>query len=81
MALPLWPARHLLRCAVHPRHSLPPRSEEGLIDLEHSAHVGIRGSLCSTLDLDESEALGFTTVHARDFIRHPTDDLVGVDVV
>ena len=59
-------------------HGTPFRraSEEGLIDLEHSVHVGIRGPLYSRLDLDESEALGFTAVHARDFIRHPLDDLV-----
>ena len=59
-------------------HGTPFRraSEEGLVDLEHSVHVGIRGPLYSRLDLAESEALGFTTVHARDFIRHPIDDLV-----
>jgi agmatinase len=59
-------------------HGTPFRraSEEGLIDLEHSVHVGIRGPLYTRLDLDESERLGFTTVHARDFIRHPIDDVI-----
>lgn len=38
--------------------------------------MGIRGPLYSELDLDESEALGFTTVHARDFVRHPIDDVI-----
>ncbi|WP_141850625.1 agmatinase [Lapillicoccus jejuensis] len=59
-------------------HGTPFRraSEEGLVDLGHSVHVGIRGPLYSKLDLDESEQLGFTAVHARDFVRHPVDDVV-----
>ncbi|WP_026316525.1 agmatinase [Actinokineospora enzanensis] len=59
-------------------HGTPFRraSEEGLIDTAHSVHVGIRGPLYSRLDLDESEQLGFTAVHARDFARSPIDDII-----
>lgn len=41
--------------------------EEGLLLKEHSAHVGIRGSLYSASDLTDDEELGFTIVHAREF--------------
>lgn len=59
-------------------HGTPFRraSEEGLVDLTHSAHVGIRGPLYSRLDLDESEELGFMAVHCRDFARHSLDDII-----
>ena len=59
-------------------HGTPFRraSEEGLIDFTHAMHMGIRGPLYSKLDLDESEALGFSAVHARDFVRSPIDDII-----
>ncbi|MFG1955170.1 agmatinase [Micromonospora sp. NPDC048830] len=59
-------------------HGTPFRraSEEGLVDFDHSMHVGIRGPLYSRLDLDESEKLGFAAVHCRDFARHPLDDII-----
>ncbi|GAA2996340.1 agmatinase [Actinokineospora diospyrosa] len=59
-------------------HGTPFRraGEEGLLDTDHSVHVGIRGPLYSRLDLDESEQLGFTAVHARDFARTPLDDII-----
>ena len=59
-------------------HGAPFRraSEEGLIDPDHSVHVGLRGPLYSRLDLDESEQLGFSAVHCRDFVRSPIDDIV-----
>lgn len=59
-------------------HGTPFRraSEEGLIDFEHSMHVGLRGPLYSRLDLDESEKLGFSAVHSRDFARQPLDDII-----
>lgn len=59
-------------------HGTPFRraSEEGLIDFSHAMHMGIRGPLYSKLDLDESEELGFSAVHARDFVRSPIDDIV-----
>jgi agmatinase len=59
-------------------HGTPFRraAEEGLIDFEHSLHVGLRGPLYSRLDLDESEKLGFAAVHCRDFARQPLDDII-----
>jgi agmatinase len=59
-------------------HGTPFRraAEEGLIDHEHSVHVGLRGPLYARLDLDESEQLGFAAVHCRDFVRSPIDDII-----
>ncbi|MGV9858830.1 agmatinase [Gordonia sp. NPDC003425] len=50
-------------------HGTPFRraSEEGLIDMERSMHVGIRGPLYSTTDLDDDAALGFAVVRADDY--------------
>jgi len=46
-------------------HGTPFRraSEEGLIDLAHSLHIGIRGPLYGGSDLADTERLGFATVH------------------
>ena len=45
-------------------HGTPFRraSEEGLIDLAHSMHVGIRGPLYAATDLPDTERLGFATI-------------------
>jgi agmatinase len=53
-------------------HGTPFRraSEEGLIDLEHSIHIGIRGPLYAAADLPDSERLGFATVHCADVELH-----------
>jgi agmatinase len=52
-------------------HGTPFRraSEEGLIDLQHSTHVGIRGPQYAANDLPDSERLGFSTVHSADIER------------
>src|SRR5450759_4427291 len=52
-------------------HGTPFRraSEEGLIDLEHSMHVGIRGPLYAVNELPDSERLGFATVTCIDVER------------
>jgi agmatinase len=59
-------------------HGTPFRraAEEGLTDPAHSMHVGLRGPLYGRLDLDESERLGFSAVHCRDFVRKPIDDII-----
>ena len=46
-------------------HGTPFRraSEEGLIDLAHSIHIGIRGPLYDRVDLADTEQLGFHTIH------------------
>ena len=58
-------------------HGTPFRraSEEGLIVKDHSAHVGIRGSLYDRDDLVDDERLGFTIVACRDI------DRLGIDGV
>jgi agmatinase len=50
-------------------HGTPFRraSEEGLIDLAHCQHVGIRGPLYSSTDLEDDRALGFAIVRADDY--------------
>jgi agmatinase len=50
-------------------HGTPFRraSEEGLIDLERSMHVGIRGPLYSGRDLEDDAVLGFQVVRSDDF--------------
>ena len=50
--------------------------EEGLLLKEHSAHVGIRGSLYSADDLRDDEELGFTIVHAREFHTTPFLEII-----
>jgi agmatinase len=52
-------------------HGTPFRraSEEGLVDLAHSMHVGIRGPLYDRVDLAESARLGFDTVHCAQIER------------
>ena len=53
---------------VETTHGTPFRraSEEGLIDMTASMHVGIRGPLYSAGDLSDDERLGFQVVSCRD---------------
>ena len=50
-------------------HGTPFRraSEEGLIDLEASMHIGIRGPLYSREDLTDDARLGFAVISAHEF--------------
>lgn len=50
-------------------HGTPFRraSEEGLIDREHSLHIGIRGPLYDARDLADDGVLGFQVIPATDF--------------
>jgi agmatinase len=50
-------------------HGTPFRraAEEGLIDQQHSLHVGIRGPLYDKRDLPETADLGFDTIHCVEF--------------
>ena len=45
-------------------HGTPFRraAEEGILDTEHSIHVGIRGPLYSSSDLDDDAALGYAVI-------------------
>jgi len=59
-------------------HGTPFRraSEEGLLALDSSAHVGIRGPLYARTDLAEDRALGFATVSTMDVARRGVDEAV-----
>ncbi|MCE5287963.1 MAG: agmatinase [Nocardiaceae bacterium] len=50
-------------------HGTPFRraSEEGLIDMERSQHMGIRGPLYSKADLEEDGILGFQVIRSDDY--------------
>jgi agmatinase len=50
--------------------------EEGVLDLDCSAHVGIRGPLYGTTDLQEDRALGFASVSTVDVARHGVDQAI-----
>ena len=50
--------------------------EEGLLDLDCSAHVGTRGPLYDRLDLVEDRQLGFATVTTMDVARRGTDEAI-----
>ena len=53
---------------VETTHGTPFRraSEEGLLDLTSCLHVGIRGPLYSSADLEDDQRLGFQVVSSRD---------------
>lgn len=59
-------------------HGTPFRraAEERLIDFEHSIHVGLRGPLYTSLDLQESQQMGFAAVHCREFVRQPLEGII-----
>jgi agmatinase len=50
--------------------------EEGVLDLDCSAHVGIRGSLYARSDLTDDRQLGFATVTTTDVARRGVDDAI-----
>jgi len=59
-------------------HGTPFRraSEEGLLALDRSAHIGIRGPLYLLSDLSEDRELGFAIVSTVDVARRGTDNAV-----
>lgn len=50
--------------------------EEGLLALDCSAHVGVRGPLYSSADLTEDAGLGFATVSTTEVARRGVDEAV-----
>ncbi len=50
--------------------------EEGLLAVDRSAHVGIRGPLYAPTDLSEDAAMGFEVVSTSDVARHGVDAAV-----
>lgn len=59
-------------------HGTPFRraAEEGILDLEHSMHVGIRGPLYTADDLRDDAALGYAIVSTSDLSREGVDRAV-----
>ena len=59
-------------------HGTPFRraAEEGLLALDRSAHVGIRGPLYAQSDLDEDRSLGFAAITTEEVARRGTDAVV-----
>jgi agmatinase len=59
-------------------HGTPFRraSEEGVIALDHAAHIGIRGPLYSRRDLEDDQKLGFAVVSAEDIARRGVDQAI-----
>ena len=59
-------------------HATPFRraAEEGLLALDHCAHVGIRGPLPSKSDVPADRGLGFAVVSTLDVARHGVDQAV-----
>lgn len=53
-------------------HGTPFRraAEEGLLDLEHSMHVGIRGPQYAASDLEDDAALGYSIMSTAEISRH-----------
>ena len=50
--------------------------EEGLLDLDVSAHVGIRGPLYAAQDLIDDQRLGFAIVSTEDVARRGVDEAI-----
>lgn len=50
--------------------------EEGLLDLDVSAHVGIRGPLYSATDLEDDKRLGYAIVSTDDVARRGVDEAI-----
>jgi agmatinase len=57
-------------------HGTPFRraSEEGLLAIDHCAHVGIRNSVFAPTDFDDDRRLGFATVTSLDVARRGVDE-------
>ncbi|QUW18369.1 agmatinase [Agrococcus sp. Marseille-Q4369] len=50
-------------------------AEEGLLDLEHCQHVGIRGGIYDPIELDDDARAGFAIIRSDDFARHSPEQL------
>ncbi len=59
-------------------HGTPFRraSEEGILELDSSAHVGIRGPLYSRSDLTDDKQLGFAAVTTVDIAKRGVDEAI-----
>ncbi|WP_404311845.1 agmatinase [Agrococcus terreus] len=50
-------------------------AEEGLLDLEHCQHVGIRGGIYDPSELDDDREAGFQIIRSEEFQRRSVDDI------
>ncbi|QTI88203.1 agmatinase [Streptomyces sp. AgN23] len=50
--------------------------EEGLLDVHHSAHIGIRSTMPSAQDFIDDKELGFATITTLEIARRGIDDVV-----
>lgn len=50
-------------------------AEEGLLDLEHCQHVGIRGGVYDPSELDDDARAGFAIIRSEEFLDRSLDDL------
>jgi agmatinase len=51
-------------------------AEEGLLDLDHCQHVGIRGGVYGPDELDDDRRAGFEIVRSDELQHRPVDDVV-----
>ncbi len=51
-------------------------AEEGLMDLEHCQHVGIRGGVYDPSEFDDDRRAGFAMVRSHEFIERSIADIV-----
>ncbi|MFT4226858.1 agmatinase [Micropruina sp.] len=51
-------------------------AEEGLMDLEHCQHVGIRGGVYDPSEFDDDRRAGFAIVRSHEFIERSIADIV-----
>ena len=47
--------------------------DEGLIDVDHSMHVGIHGSINDYAEIDADRKLGYQTIFMQEYHQHGTD--------
>jgi agmatinase len=50
-------------------------AEEGLLDLEHCQHVGIRGGIYDPSELDDDRGAGFAIIRAEEFLDRSTREI------
>jgi agmatinase len=51
--------------------------DEGLIDVDHSIHVGIHGSINDYDEINQDQQLGYKTIFMDEFQQHGVDSVVG----
>lgn len=51
-------------------------AEEGLIDLDRSQHVGVRGGIYDPVELEDDARAGFQMIRAEQFLDHSPADIV-----